>query len=438
MSAVERNNTVVGRVRLLRRAPRKFEPDVQPVEEARVVLSRKRRRKPPRSGVDPDSASTDTALIDSVREGCAIRLRFILGRGDDVNRPGINGVSPLMIACVLGHSECVWVMLHYGANANHQCENGRTPLHAACQSGSLACIQLLVEGGADVNRTDRNGMTALHFACVHRNEPSVNLLGCAPGIELNSATSGGHTPLHVACQVGSSACAEMLLKCGANVLGCGGPAGTPLYTACRVGSVRCVALLLAHHVCYGIEPPFADMLLPAVCESGFDACAVILLSQWPRRVNDRHPNSRWTPLHLASRNGHEECVRLLLAYGADPNALGPEDSWERPLHLANRHSHKACMQLLLSHGAGGMFHVPLDHRAPDVELASAVAVNQSIRPNDTPFPAISSVATRGMPPPALRALMWQCPSLKRIISTSTNESITRREDAANVRRHLDP
>ncbi|NXA93357.1 ASB18 protein, partial [Melanocharis versteri] len=55
-----------------------------------------------------------------------------------------------------------------------------------------------------------------------------------------------------------------------------------------------------------------------------------------------------TPLRLAARHGHPECLRHLLRHGADPN-LAP--GGQGPLHEACQGGHSHCVQLLLEYGA---------------------------------------------------------------------------------------
>ncbi|NXU95840.1 ASB18 protein, partial [Cettia cetti] len=55
-----------------------------------------------------------------------------------------------------------------------------------------------------------------------------------------------------------------------------------------------------------------------------------------------------TPLGLAARHGHAECLRHLLRRGAEPN-LAP--GGRGPLHQACQAGHSLCLELLLEHGA---------------------------------------------------------------------------------------
>lgn len=61
----------------------------------------------------------------------------------------------------------------------------------------------------------------------------------------------------------------------------------------------------------------------------------------------------YTPLMLAVKNNHFECVRYLIKCGADINALLPNDSqcWHgNVLHLAAYHGFAACLKELIDHG----------------------------------------------------------------------------------------
>ena len=60
-------------------------------------------------------------------------------------------------------------------------------------------------------------------------------------------------------------------------------------------------------------------------------------------------NSGWTPLILASKQGHRNCAELLLSRRANPNIQ--DRLLFTPLYYASRHGNRDCAELLLGHKA---------------------------------------------------------------------------------------
>jgi ankyrin repeat protein len=66
-------------------------------------------------------------------------------------------------------------------------------------------------------------------------------------------------------------------------------------------------------------------------------------------VNDKV----FTPLHLASPNGHREAVKLRLENGAHPNDVN--ESKDTPLQLASEYRRPGVARVLLDSGADAIF-----------------------------------------------------------------------------------
>src|SRR5574341_693640 len=77
-----------------------------------------------------------------------------------------------------------------------------------------------------------------------------------------------------------------------------------------------------------------------------------ILNSYPRYVHEYREDG-WTALHLAAHYGHEAIVKMLLAYGADPNARSNNDLANTPIHAAAAGGSKSldALRALLANGA---------------------------------------------------------------------------------------
>eukprot|EP00111_Clytia_hemisphaerica_P008643 TCONS_00025264-protein len=83
---------------------------------------------------------------------------------DQINGTDINGWTPLMYACELGHFECMKVLHECGASVEVKDANWTTPLHLASARGNLDAIQYLLKAGHSVNCQDIHGWLPLFYA----------------------------------------------------------------------------------------------------------------------------------------------------------------------------------------------------------------------------------------------------------------------------------
>jgi ankyrin repeat protein len=80
------------------------------------------------------------------------------------------------------------------------------------------CIKILLEWGADVNIADKNGFTALHLASQRGYDECCKILLSNPCINVDAKDIYNTTSLHFACAHGHEACIRTLLDYGANVM----------------------------------------------------------------------------------------------------------------------------------------------------------------------------------------------------------------------------
>ncbi len=217
---------------------------------------------------------------------------------------------PLTEAAKNGHSECVRLLLSApGIKVNHG-----EPLCLAAKNGHAECVKLLLAApGIAVNREFHPTVWCL---------PDLTFSGYS--VQYDRTYS---YPLSLAAKNGHVECVKLLLA----VPGIDVNLGSPLELAAENGHAECVKLLLA---ALGID-----------VNREFHPTVRCLPDLPSLDDYEQYGRTYFDPLSLAAKNGHVECVKLLLAVpGIDVN-LGS------PLKLAAKNGHEECVKLLKAAGA---------------------------------------------------------------------------------------
>eukprot|EP00522_Entomoneis_paludosa_P004001 CAMPEP_0172471572 /NCGR_PEP_ID=MMETSP1065-20121228/67884_1 /TAXON_ID=265537 /ORGANISM="Amphiprora paludosa, Strain CCMP125" /LENGTH=792 /DNA_ID=CAMNT_0013229675 /DNA_START=1096 /DNA_END=3474 /DNA_ORIENTATION=- len=137
-----------------------------------------------------------------------------------------HGNTPLHWAAFKNETECVSLLLSYGANPNARAHpSGWTPLHDAAYSNSKEAVQLLIDAGAHVDARANSGATPLCFAAQEDASKAADLL-LARGADLSARCAGGplrgdasaasrfsgYTPLHYCAHYNAQKAAHVLLS----------------------------------------------------------------------------------------------------------------------------------------------------------------------------------------------------------------------------------
>jgi ankyrin repeat protein len=162
---------------------------------------------------------------------------------------------------------------------------GATPLMNAAAYGSLETMRLLLDRGADVDARNTGGATALMWAV---SDPAKVRLLVDRGADVNIVATGGRTALFLA--------------------------------AMSDGSAETVKLLLAK----GANPRVVDSLKMTTLTAATFGNDIDTIRQFIKAgvdVNAADAAQGFTPLMHAAQNGNLEAVKLLLANGANVNAV---------------------------------------------------------------------------------------------------------------------
>ena len=288
----------------------------------------------------------------------------------------IEVISPIYYSCLSGITGVVSMLLEEGIDPDEP-PFGRwgTALGAACHAGHGDVVELLVEHGAQVETSSSEGLTPLHLAAQTLGARLVSML-IDNGTEddyVDRRDSAGWSALHWAARSGKEETVQLLLDNGADVLAADKEDATPLDAALSQGREEIVQLLVnygadvdAFHRKYGTR-------LRHAARSGDERAVRILLKVGadPNLYRDPKPLPKYcpgTPLQEAVSNekegtvGHENIVKLLLAAGADPN-LGTTARDTGALLWAAGAGNPKIVKLLLDAGAE-VNPAPSDHTSP--------------------------------------------------------------------------
>lgn len=253
---------------------------------------------------------------------CLPAARLLLKRGANVNARDKFGNTPLHMAVFSKDENFVPLYLEHGAGADTPNAEGRTPLHHIAMEGRVAHAQLLIARGARVNARDRYGCTPLNYAAEYGSFALAYWL-----IE-----NGAAVDLHSAVILLRPDLLRKLLKAGAEVNERRGiERMTPLHRAIKLGLYDIVPILLdagadmnalarhAHNEYTNVAPlhrAAENCLLTPMAKLLLDRGARVDMPDY----FDQYIGGK-TPLHYAAKAGCYDTVTLLLARGADPNAI---------------------------------------------------------------------------------------------------------------------
>jgi ankyrin repeat protein len=239
-----------------------------------------------------------TALLFAARSGDAESARLLVAAGANVNEALPDGASALVVAAHSGHRQVAAVLLDKGADANAD-GIGYTALHAAVLKSDLELVKMLLAHGANPNAPITRGTP------VRRNSQDFEL----------PKTLLGATPYALAAKFLEADIMRVLAANGGDTRRPMTDGATPLMAASGMGIVapaqdekrgtdrRGLAIVDG-----GVVEPESRVLDTVTIALGLGS-----------DIHAVNPAGE-TALHIASAQGYDTVVRLLVERGADLNA----------------------------------------------------------------------------------------------------------------------
>lgn len=242
-----------------------------------------------------------------------VALQFFISKNIPVNDKDIKGVTPLMIACELGRTENVELLLKEQKKQLEDLDENDEDYYLMKKSADF------------INTYGPKHHFPIHYAVISGKIDTVKALvdNAGADIDLNVHTTDGMSPLAIACSRGYFKIVEYLLSKGSNVLETKKQKKNGLIWAAQNGHIHICSLLLRH----GIHPDAPD-------SSGNTACHYAAGYGYPNVLkflveNGAHPDLKndWnsTPAMIAMLKNHFGCLDYLMELeGVDKSMVDNE------------------------------------------------------------------------------------------------------------------
>jgi ankyrin repeat protein len=173
------------------------------------------------AGADTSAADGDglTALHYAAKRGDLETARCLVERGADVDAAASAAATPPLtpvgLACVLGHGHVVSFLLEHGADLKD--ESGAAALRGAILNRDAEMVSILLSHGVSPNAASPDSpRRPIHWAI---GQPTIIKLLLARGADPNATRERDWVPLQDAAAVGDVESVEALVDSGANVDG---------------------------------------------------------------------------------------------------------------------------------------------------------------------------------------------------------------------------
>ncbi|KAF4450733.1 ankyrin repeat protein nuc-2 [Fusarium austroafricanum] len=302
--------------------------------------------------VGTDEGDADTLLLDTAITGNLESLRDLLQRMRSATEAG-DGDSSLMervtrtflAAISEAPQESLRVLLDTGLVDLHSYDdiNERNCLHQAAIYGKQYVLEWGLSVNVVVDRTDVYGRVPLHYASLHGRLEMLKVLLDANQKTIDLTDHDNFTPLIHSIIQGRLDCIELLLARSARIDPVSDSDHIPLNLACEHGSVAVVEMLLKH----GAKIlPDAEGLYPQhlVARAGQTSELLLLLKQFGADLDQIDKLYGWTPLVHSASEGNVDCLQALLKVGVDASIVDEKDL--PAMYYAAWEGHLACMKLL--------------------------------------------------------------------------------------------
>ena len=306
-------------------------------------------------------SAANSPVADAAMKGDKAAVQALIKQKADVNLPQADGATAIQWAAYRNDLDTADLLIAAGADVKQPNHDGATPLRLASTNGSAPMIQKLLKAGADVNEASPYGETALMFAARNGNPEAIQVLIDQKADVNAKERLRGTTPLMWAADQSHPEAIKILLASGADYKAASNfdTKGNRAYLAPTVRQRAESAQGAGAFGAFGKQGkgggrgPGRGQGKEAKEGKGAEEDQVAALDAAAAefafgRTRDTDGGGI-TPLVFATRQDCMECVKELLAAGADVNQV-THYGWT-PLLTATQNRHYKIGAYLLDHGA---------------------------------------------------------------------------------------
>ena len=244
----------------------------------------------------------------------------------------------------------IQLLINQGANVNHIFRFGITPLFLAIMTGHLDCVNVLIDHQVNIYQVSRSAdWTPLMCAVHYNNEEIVLSLLRAMAIINQTDTIEHMNALMLAAKRGHSECLKILLEYGSPVNDQNHNDETALIKAAQNGHMKCLQLLIDYSASINVQDDYGlTALMHAAIENVH--CTKILIDAGANlELIDIWKSNALMRLLTADLSLDSTCALLLIRAGCPLNEVN--DSGDTALFIAVRDDNINVTKELIERGA---------------------------------------------------------------------------------------
>lgn len=288
---------------------------------------------------------TDADVLDALIRGDIAALGSLISHVENMPHAGERLTKAFLTALSSAPEEGLKMLLETNlVDLQRQDEiNDRNCLHKAAMAGRAFFLKIGLAAGVDPLNVDVHGRIPLHYACMNGHVDLIEDLVKACPSSAETLDLDNFTPLIHGIAHGQLSCVEKILSYSARVDPVRESDHVPLNLACQHGSLAVVELLLRSRP---LILPDAEGLYPQhlVARFGRDATLLLMLRDYGADLDQPDKLYQWTPLLHAASEGRVECLQMLLTCGI--NACATDEKGLSALYYATWEGHLQCMATL--------------------------------------------------------------------------------------------